>query len=63
LVLDQVEFAYNDSINRSMGKSPFHIVYGRSLKGFVDLVKFPNLEEKMSVNASEFAESIHEIHE
>jgi hypothetical protein len=28
-VLPQAEFAYNDSVNRSTGKSPFEIVYGR----------------------------------
>jgi hypothetical protein len=28
-VFPQVEFAYNDSVNRSTGKSPFEIVYGR----------------------------------
>jgi hypothetical protein len=63
LILAQVEFAYNDFVNRSVGKSPFHIVYGRSLKGVVDLVKFPNLEDKRSVDASEFAESMQEMHE
>jgi hypothetical protein len=41
-----------------LGKSPFQIVYGRSPKGVVDLVKFPNLEDKRSVDASEFVEGI-----
>lgn len=27
-IIGQVEYAYNDSINRSNGKSPFEIVYG-----------------------------------
>jgi hypothetical protein len=36
----QVEFSYNNYINRTIGKSPFQIVYGRSPKGVVDLVKF-----------------------
>jgi hypothetical protein len=30
LALAQAKFAYNDSVNRSMGKSPFHILYGWS---------------------------------
>jgi hypothetical protein len=32
LVLAQAEFTYNDSINRYVGKNPFQIFYGRSLK-------------------------------
>ena len=52
LVLSKVEFAYNDSINRSMGKSHFQIVYGRSLKGIVDLIKLPNLEDRKSAKVS-----------
>jgi hypothetical protein len=27
-ILPQAEFAYNDSMNRSTGQSPFQIVYG-----------------------------------
>jgi hypothetical protein len=41
----------------------FILFMDRSLKGVVDLVKFPNLEDKRSVDASEFAESIQEMHE
>jgi hypothetical protein len=32
-ILPQVEFAYNDSPNRSTGKSPFQIVYGKHPRG------------------------------
>jgi hypothetical protein len=46
-----------------VGKSPFHIIYGGSPKGVVDLVKFPNMEDKRSVDASEFVENIQEMHE
>jgi hypothetical protein len=63
LVLAQDKFTYNDSINRSIGMSPFQVVYGRSPKGVVDLVKFPDLEDKRSVDANEFVENIKEIHE
>ena len=38
LVLAQAKFAYNDSVNGSIGNIPFQIVYGRSPKGVVDLV-------------------------
>jgi hypothetical protein len=34
-ILPQVEFSYNDSINRSTGKSPFQIVYGVQLNSEV----------------------------
>jgi hypothetical protein len=36
-VLPQAEFAYNDSVNRSIGKSPFEIVYDRKPRGFSEL--------------------------
>jgi hypothetical protein len=36
-VLPQAEFAYNDSVNRSTGKSPFEIVYGRQPRGVFEL--------------------------
>jgi hypothetical protein len=62
-VLAQVEFAYNDSVNRSTGKSPFQIVYGRSPKGVVDLVDLPDLGDKRSVDASDFADIMQELHE
>jgi hypothetical protein len=46
-----------------VGKIPFHIVYGRSPKKIVDLLKLTNMEDKRSVDASEFAEGIQEMHE
>jgi hypothetical protein len=36
-ILAQAEFAYNDSVNRSTGKSPFQIVYGMNLRGVSEL--------------------------
>jgi hypothetical protein len=54
--LAQVEFAYNDLVNRSTGKSPFQIVYGRSPKGVVDLVDLLDLGDKRSVDANDFAD-------
>jgi hypothetical protein len=48
-VLAHAKFAYKNSINRYVGKSMFQIVYGRSLKGVVYLVKFPNLEDIQAI--------------
>jgi hypothetical protein len=36
-ILSQAEFAYNDSVNRSTGQSPFQIVYGMQPRGVSEL--------------------------
>jgi hypothetical protein len=36
-ILPQEEFAYNDSPNKSTGKSPFQILYGMQTKGVSEL--------------------------
>jgi hypothetical protein len=36
-ILPQAEFSYNDSVNRSTGKSPFQIVYGMQPRGVSEL--------------------------
>jgi hypothetical protein len=60
-VLPQAEFAYNDSVNRSTGKSPFEIVYGRHLGGVSELRYLEQIVTK-SANAEEFAEAMEELH-
>jgi hypothetical protein len=37
-ILPQVEFAYNDSVNRSTGHSLFQIVYGMHPRGIFELM-------------------------
>jgi hypothetical protein len=63
LTLAHAKFAYNDSVNRSTRKIPFHIVYGWSPKGVVYLVAFMDLEGKKSVDVNDFVDSVHELKE
>jgi hypothetical protein len=50
-------------VNRSTGKIPFQIVYGSSPKGVVYFVYLLNLVDKMSVDASDFVDIMHKLHE
>jgi hypothetical protein len=60
-IFSQVEFAYNDSPNRSTEKSPFHIVYGMNPRGVSDL---RNLEQNefISGGAEDFAVEMQKLH-
>jgi hypothetical protein len=58
-----VEFAYDNLINRSTGKTPFQIVHGRSPKGVMDLVSLSTAEHEKSVDVETFAEYMRDIHE
>jgi hypothetical protein len=60
-VLPQAEFAYNDSVNRSTGKSPFQILYGTQPRGVSEL-REPEQAETSSARAEEFAEAMKELH-
>lgn len=40
--LCQVEFAYNHAVNRSLGFSPFQVIYSLVLHGPVNLIPLPN---------------------
>lgn len=42
--LCQAEFAFNRSVNRSTGLSPFQVVYGFNPRAPVDLVPVPDLK-------------------
>lgn len=61
-VLPQAEFAYNDSTNRTTGKSPFQVVYGYHPRGVCELRELKNQEE-ISGHADDFAQSMREVHE
>src|SRR4051812_30294515 len=62
LLLPQVEFAYNNSINRTTGCSPFEIVYGVMPTTPLDLVPIPT-DSKFSSDAEERARQIKKLHE
>jgi hypothetical protein len=60
-ILPQAEFAYNDSVNRSTGKSPFQIVYGTQPRGVSELRDLEHAATS-SASAEEFAEAMRELH-
>lgn len=57
LALAQAKFAYNNMVNRTTGKAPFEVVYGRTSRLAVDLVALPKLPEA-SVAAEHLAERV-----
>ena len=61
LILSIAEFAYNNSVNRSTGKSPFQIVNGYSPRTPIDLVPLPP-HMRVSEPAENFATHIHDLH-
>jgi hypothetical protein len=60
-ILPQAEFAYNDSVNRSTGQSPFQIVYGMQPRGVYELRDLEQTTTR-SASAEEFAEAMKELH-
>lgn len=59
-VLAQAEFSYNDSVNRSTGKTPFQIVYGIHPRGILEL-RDVNCLEKPSALADDFVNVMKDI--
>jgi len=61
LTLPTTEFAYNSLCNRSIGMSPFEVVYGYKPRKPIDLVSMTQ-HPKVSESASIFASHIHHLH-
>lgn len=49
-------------MNRSIGKSPFQIIYGQNPRGVLDLVELP-MGKQVSDEIEAFAEHIHDVQE
>ena len=61
IILVQDEFAYNNSVNRSIGKTPFEIVTRMHPRGISDLRDVAG-EEKRSTAGEEFADFMESLH-
>ena len=61
-ILAQVEFSYNDSPNRSMGYSPFQVLYGMHPRGVYELRDLGKLERR-SADGEDFAQAMNNLHE
>lgn len=59
--LCQAKFAFNHYVNRSMGLSPFQIVYGFNPRAPVDLAPDPDLKRNNG-KAEEFMKGLQEVH-
>ena len=58
--LSQVEVSYNSSVNRSIGKYPFSVVYGRNPMVVLDLVQLP-LGDVINDHMEAFVEHIQQL--
>ena len=61
LKLSTAEFAYNNSINRTIGMSPAEVVYEFKPRQPIDLVPMSQYA-RTSESASAFASHLHELH-
>ncbi|OMO60008.1 hypothetical protein CCACVL1_24467 [Corchorus capsularis] len=61
-VIPQVEFAYNNLVNRSIKKTPFEAAYELKPQHVLDLVPLPQ-EARVSDKGEEFADHIRKVHE
>lgn len=60
--IGQAEYAYNNSVNRIAGRSPFEIFYGCHPRGILEIRDLSSMDHR-SAQGENFAENIKEIHE
>jgi hypothetical protein len=60
-ILPQAEFTYNDSPNRSIGKSPFQILYGMKPRGVSELRDLGHSDIR-SAGEEDFAAEMQKLH-
>ena len=60
-ILPTVEFAYNNLVNRSTGKTPFEIVHGYKPMTPIDLLPTSSLH-RVSESAESFAQCMHDLY-
>ena len=61
MLLPHAKFPYNNSVNRSTGKSPFKIVHGYKPRRPVDLIPLSS-HAQVSESAESFAQHVRNIH-
>jgi len=61
-ILPLAEFSYNDTINTSIGQSPFQLVYGIHPRGILELRDLPT-GAPISANGEAFVAAIKEVHD
>jgi hypothetical protein len=60
-ILPQEEFAYNKSVNKSTGQSPFQIFYGIQPRG-ISKLRDTELNGTRSASVEDFTEAMKELH-
>ena len=61
MLLPHAEFAYNSSVNRTIGKSLFEIIHGYKPKRPIDLILLPS-HARVSESVESYAQHIKELH-
>ena len=62
LILPTAEFAYNSSVNRTIGMSPFEVVHGYQPRQPIDLIPMAPHHTRMSESVASFTSHIHDLH-